>query len=876
MKFFFYTAKSKKMRKNEIILLKFLPFVLMLFIIQMGIANNPSKNFNKSYDATIACNDTVNVAMDFDCITEVFPDQLLEGDYPDMGIFEVTIYDENDQPIGNTVTGDQVGLTLVAEVFDTTTGNKCWSHINIIDIVGPPLVCDTIYTTCYDDFVPGTLTPHNFRFAFHPDTDIPDNDTLRLSLEVGKVSKAKITDLNVILDISHQNDIDLAAYLVSPANDTVDLFDQLTCGGENFYVEFDDEAEKTANDLTNECKPSDPAVKGKFQSVGNLYDFDGEYLSGTWTLVVIDKNAGNTGKVNNVFLLFKQNGGFVNFPIPTGSSTPVDLGDNKFYVESGFEPCGSATLSYSDSLIQMDCSTDYTGLIQRSWEAVDESGNISLCTQYIYIIRTGTAFLQWPHDFDDIDLPVLACKPNDPDFYPGPEVTGAPGEELCNMVTVSHSDQVIDVCSGSYKIIRHWKVSEMCSGDILEHDQLISVMDKTGPVIENVPNISMATDALECTKNIYLNLPEVISDCSDFDLISFEVGYQILDQAGNPETVDLLYDNLELLNNGQYLLHNAPVGKIKVTYIATDDCGNSTSTYNIITIYDNDPPVAVCDQHTQVSIGTDGTAKTEAFVYDDGSHDNCSDISFKVRRMTTTCDSTDLFFKDSISFCCADVGTTQMVELKVTDESGLSNTCMVEVNIVDKFPPVVICPDDINIKCDADYTDLKVTGKATAYDNCEVTDLEYEDFSNISQCNTGLIRRTWTAYDANGYHSSCTQLISITDFHKFKGSDIVWPKDTTFYDCVENFDTSITGSVIFLNEDFCSMVSARYEDENFNVVDGACKKILRHWEVIDWCNFNENDPDQTTWKHTQVIMLQNEEAPVFDETCHERTFCTYG
>jgi len=877
MKNSLYTVKRKKMEKFEFNLLKILSIGLLIFIIHIGYASNSDiSKINRFTDGTIACNDTVNICMDLDCITEITPDQLLEGNYPDFGIFEVNVYDQNDNPIGNTVTKDHVGFVLVAEVIDTTNGNKCWSYIDIYDKAAPPLVCDTIFTTCYLDPIPGTNSPHNFRFAYELDEPIPDADTLKYPFEVGKIAGAHMTDVNIILGIEHENDIDLAAYLVSPENDTVELFNTLTCGNANFYVEFDDQADKTDVDLTNECTPNDPAINGTFQPTGNLSDFNGEVPSGTWTIVIIDKTQSNTGSLKYLALLFKQNGGYINFPIPQGSSTPIETGKYEYVVESGFESCGPATLTYSDQLIDMDCSTNYTRLILRTWTATDESGNTAICTQYIYVIRTGTAFLEWPVDYDNIDHDALYCDPANPGLYPEPELTGAPGEELCDMVTISHEDQVIDICSASYKIIRHWKVSEMCSDNVYEHDQLIAVLDTTGPVLSNIPDASLPTDALECTRDFHLTLPDIISDCSDIELITWTVGYQILDDSGNPETPELLYDNIEILPDGSFFMHNAPAGKIKFTYTATDDCGNSTTITNIITIFDDDPPVAVCDEHTQVVIGTDGTAKTEAFVFDDGSHDNCSNITFKVRRMDPVCISSDQYFRDSITFCCDDVNTTQLVELQVTDESGLSNTCMVEVNVIDKLPPIIVCPENIVIQCDVDYTNLEITGKATAYDNCEVTKIEHQDYTNINQCNIGNVRRIWTAWDKNNYQSSCTQTISILDNHQFTGNDIIWPNDTTLYDCVENFDTSITGSVKFLNEDFCSMVSARYDDEVFNVIDGACSKILRHWEVIDWCNFDEEYPEESTWRYTQVIMLQNSEAPVFDETCAPRTFCTYG
>ena len=118
--------------------------------------------------------------------------------------------------------------------------------------------------------------------------------------------------------------------------------------------------------------------------------------------------------------------------------------------------------------------------------------------------------------------------------------------------------------------------------------------------------------------------------------------------------------------------------------------------------------------------------------------------------------------------------------------------------------------------------------------------------------------------------------ITIKDFGQFKPSDIIWPLDKTLFDCEAKYDTATIGGIRFKNEDFCNMVSARYTDEVYNIVTGACKKILRRWEVIDWCNFNENNPDASTYKYTQVILIQNSTAPKFTAPCQNRSFCTYG
>ena len=60
------------------------------------------------------------------------------------------------------------------------------------------------------------------------------------------------------------------------------------------------------------------------------------------------------------------------------------------------------------------------------------------------------------------------------------------------------------------------------------------------------------------------------------------------------------------------MLRDAHVGSYRFTYVVVDDCGNLAETTNIVTVVDDVPPVPVCDQHTQVVIGVDGTARVSA------------------------------------------------------------------------------------------------------------------------------------------------------------------------------------------------------------------------------------------------------------------------
>ncbi|MEZ4907002.1 MAG: proprotein convertase P-domain-containing protein [Saprospiraceae bacterium] len=423
----------------------------------------------------------MQIVMNWQCEAVVQPDQLLEGNYSDYSIFTVNILDDDGNSIGNVLTSEYVGTVVMAEVYDNTTQNKCWSAIQVVDNYAPVFTCDSVFTTCYSDPEPGSLLPENYRFSFSPNAEIPDEDTLEIEFYVGEIQGATLSDFNVRLNILHDRVLDLGAYLISPNNDTVNLFDNLTCGNADFDVVFDDQASKTSSDLSSACCPCapDPSVSGTYQPLGSLSVLNGEVPGGVWKLRVYDKNQDYTGVLKNVDLIFKQTGGVLVFPLPAGTATPVSNGFQSYIVSFGFDPCGEVLLTYTDEIVSEDCSTGLTSTIYRTWEAEDQSGNISHCTQVIEVLNTGLAFLEFPENYDNIENPALSCQPSNPDFYPFPSLTGYPESELCSMIQYSYEDQLINTCSGSFKVVRHWRVTEMCSAEVHEHDQLIMVADKT-------------------------------------------------------------------------------------------------------------------------------------------------------------------------------------------------------------------------------------------------------------------------------------------------------------------------------------------------------------------------------------------------------------
>lgn len=336
---------------------------------------------------------------------------------------------------------------------------------------------------------------------------------------------------------------------------------------------------------------------------------------------------------------------------------------------------------------------------------------------------------------------------------------------------------------------------------------------------------------------------------------------------------------------------------------------------------DNVAPVAICDAHTVVSLSNTGTAKVFATDIDDGSYDNCHLSEYLVRRMVPGwCPpgvADDTQFRPYVEFCCEDVGQTIWVILRVIDSFGNYNECMAEVTVQDNSTPNFVCPPDITVSCsfwfsnDALYNPnnrtfgtIAVNGAprlpiiindpgntwfpqphnwgldgyagsgVCAGGNGWITIPEVIDYRNA--CGVGVIKRKFYI-EYGGWSDWCYQTITVKDYSNYSYT-IDWPDDYMADGClygvedVDPEDLPYPYNKPVINGggwgNSCSLTGYAHEDLVFTFTEGACYKILREWTVIDWCKYQPNNPwSPGIWKHTQVIKLKNEVAPVFLNGC---------
>lgn len=499
----------------------------------------------------------------------------------------------------------------------------------------------------------------------------------------------------------------------------------------------------------------------------------------------------------------------------------------------------NADLVHSDQFVNLPCSTmvngvRVTGKVERSWSLTDKSGNKGTCQQIIWLRTATIEDITFPADRDGYDAPALDCSQSAKDLKltGQPTVNGFPIRTLglCDFV-VDTFDNVYNECiGGAYITVRTWRVIDYCRDTTIYHAQAIHRVDAAAPSLFAPADITIGTSAKTCDAPVNLPTSWAAKDtCSSFSVTAswqFGTGF------------------------GPFI--KVPKGTYPAYYFATDACGNVATDTMFVTVIDDDKPTAVCKKDVNIALPSTGIITVPADLFDDGSHDNCALDHLEVSRDLQP-------FGTHATFSCADVGASIMVVLKAIDEVGLTNTCMMLVQVQDKLAPMVSCPNDLTVSCTTDIKNLNLLGAAVGTDNCQMKSVTYTDTKFLNQCQSGTVNRIWSAEDIYGNKSACLQVLTLTDLTAIS---IQWPANFSSTTCGQNVSPSVTGEPVVSGKD-CENLFINYTDKIFKAAYPACYRIERCWEIKEWCSYNPNmTPNPGLWTMVQYIDVYDQEAPV--------------
>ena len=224
-------------------------------------------------------------------------------------------------------------------------------------------------------------------------------------------------------------------------------------------------------------------------------------------------------------------------PSTTGSAT-------------GSDSCGDVSIGHSD-VSTAGCGN--TERIERTWISTDECGNNTSCGQVITVVDTTAPSINCPADA------VLDC-PADTGIAANGTATGS---DSCSDVSISSTDSTVSGCGNTEMIRRTWTSTDEC-GNNTSCDQVIALVDTTAPSIECPEDATV--ECGEATDQEALGKATGSDSCSSVN-ITMDAAFE--EDCGN-------------------------TGVITRVWSATDECDNSSSCTQTITIVDTTPPEVEC------------------------------------------------------------------------------------------------------------------------------------------------------------------------------------------------------------------------------------------------------------------------------------------
>lgn len=470
----------------------------------------------------------------------------------------------------------------------------------------------------------------------------------------------------------------------------------------------------------------------------------------------------------------------------------------------------SPEIDLNETLIPGNCPGNYT--LVRTWTATDACGHETTAGQTLVVEDTTPPVISFVN-------PTLSALAN-----------GDTLKVLCQATeTFDASDAtVVDGCDANPTVIfidslifdDGCKKLLYCAWEATDHCQNTSsfvfymlVGDFTGPILQNVP----ANLTISCDQPIPpAGTPSATDDCDLGPKISFQ---EITVPGPCPQSYHIVR-----------------------TWTATDNCGNSVSRSQTISVVDQVPPV-LTPNHPAIT----GKPSGSTIIVECGSEpvfttnsvtgtDNCDQqVQISLGQVTKPANCLTEGYRREITYTWTG-----------TDDCGNQSTWYVHVRVIDTTDPVFTSiPTDVTLECG----DPLPTTSPTASDNCDgPLTITHTDIEQPLACGY-LVSRTWVATDSCGNSTSAIQQIRFED----KTPPVLGmvPADISIL-CDDLVPTPPTVQAT----DICDPSPTVSLEET--IIPGDCEgnyDIVRTWTATDDCG--------NTATKSQTIHLEDHTPPVF-------------
>jgi hypothetical protein len=505
------------------------------------------------------------------------------------------------------------------------------------------------------------------------------------------------------------------------------------------------------------------------------------------TLTVSDGN-GNTNTCTATVTVLDNTLPTISCPNPVTVTCSSQVPAVNFAAVSATDNCGAPAKTHlGDATSNQTCTNRKT--VTRTYKAADTSGNTKTCAQIITV-------------YDDVKPNFISVPANvTVQCHQIPAVGNATATDGCGgPVTVAYNGQNISniLCTDRYTITRQWTATDGC-GNTKTATQRITVQDTQKPNFTSVP----ANLTVQCSS---------------------------LPAEGTPVATDNCDTAVELNYDGETRTNGSCPDSYTLTrkWTATDNCGNTRTATQKITVQDTQKPVfTAVPQNLTIQ---------------------CSDAvpSPGNASATDNCDAsvTTLFVSQNTTYTNCPNNYTITRIWKATDNCGNWATATQTITVQDSQAPAFsFVPQHITIECSDPVPSI---GQPTATDNCG----GYVHIGFLGQTSVAgncpqeyVITRVWRATDECGYSTTATQTITVQDT---QAPVFTNPPANVAIAC----GSALPGVPAVTAADACdNIVPVTYLGETTTGPD-CPYTVTRSWTVSDDCG------NATT--HTQTITLGSE------------------
>lgn len=433
--------------------------------------------------------------------------------------------------------------------------------------------------------------------------------------------------------------------------------------------------------------------------------FANDIILRTWT--VTDACGNTTSGVQTINLVDEVNPVFTSVPadvaIACGDAIPSDMA-------AATDACSGVTVTVEESAGEMGCSG--MASVIRTFTATDGCGNVATATQTV--------------SYDDTVAPTFTA-PADASVECGADTStdalGSPSDlddNCMSELTVSFDDVLETSAEGCFAddvIRRSWTVTDGC-GNATTSVQIIQLIDTTAPEMEAVA----MTIELGCGDALPTDLPNATDGCS----------------AVSVEYVDADAD-----------MSCTGAMNIERTYTATDACGNSTTSTQMIVFTDDVAPTFTAPADLTLECGSDLDDLAISGGVTDAADVCSADITLTYADATSTSEGS--CFNDNI------VTRTWTA----TDGCGNSSEDVQIITLIDTSAPEVVGSNEASLVY---YTDaaLPQLVELEIIESCSEYTVETADTYAASGVYGFELSRVYTITDACGNSTTFNQHILAT------------------------------------------------------------------------------------------------------------------